>query len=65
MSMSRHPNAPPQLVDVKAEVHAETERALQLDDGKRLGWVPKSQVENNHDGTFTMPEWLALDKGFI
>lgn len=28
-------------------------------------WVPKSQVENNEDGTFTMPEWLALDKGFI
>ena len=29
-------------------------------------WVPKSQVEkNNEDGTFTMPEWLAIEKGFI
>jgi hypothetical protein len=27
--------------------------------------VPKSQVEQNDDGTFTMPEWLAKDKGFI
>jgi hypothetical protein len=27
--------------------------------------VPKQYVENNDDGTFTMPEWLALDKGFI
>ncbi len=28
-------------------------------------WVPKSQVEQNDDGTFTMPEWLAKEKGFI
>lgn len=30
-----------------------------------LTWIPKSMVENNKDGTYTMPEWLALDKGFI
>lgn len=35
--------------------------------GKREKWIwlPKSQVQDNMDGTFTMPEWLAKDKGFI
>ena len=27
--------------------------------------LSKAMVENNEDGTFTMPEWLALDKGLI
>ena len=28
-------------------------------------WVPKSQVEYDDMGTFTMPEWLAKNEGFI
>lgn len=28
-------------------------------------WVPASQVEDNGDGTWAMPEWLAKDKGLI
>jgi len=28
-------------------------------------WIPTSQVEDNGDGTFAMPEWLAKDKGLI
>lgn len=54
----------PRLVDISGEVRAETQKAFQLYDGTRTEWVPKSQVENNGDGTFTMPEWLAKDKGF-
>lgn len=53
------------LTDIAAELRGETEKALRLFDGARTEWVPKSQVENNGDGTFTMPEWLAKDKGFI
>jgi len=53
------------LIDISAELHGETEKAFRLFDGKLTEWVPKSQVENNNDGTFTMPEWLAMDKGFI
>lgn len=55
----------PELIDIAAEVKAETERAYRLYDGKTTEWVPKSQVERNDNGTFTMPEWLAQDKGFI
>ncbi len=53
------------LIDIRAEARAETPKAFQLYDGKRTAWVPKSQVEDNGDGTYTMPEWLATNSGFI
>lgn len=65
------------LIDVAAQLKGETDKAFCLYDGRsevKKGnttpselrvWVPKSQVEDNGDGTYTMPEWLALDKGFI
>jgi hypothetical protein len=55
----------PKLIDIAAEVKGETDKAFRLFDGAKTEWVPKSQVEQNDDGTFTMPEWLAMDKGFI
>ena len=54
-----------ELIDITAQVRGETEKAFKLFDGTKTEWVPKSQVEKNSDGTFTMPEWLAKDKGFI
>jgi hypothetical protein len=53
------------FIDVAAEIRGETEKAWRLFDGKTTEWVPKSRVDDNGDGTFTMPEWLAKDKGFI
>lgn len=53
------------LVDISAELKGETEKAFRIFDGQFTEWVPKSQVEQNGDGTFTMPEWLAKEKGFI
>ena len=53
------------IIDIAAEMRGETEKAWKLFDGKTTEWVPKSQVEENDDGTFAMPEWLAKDKGFI
>ena len=53
------------LIDISAEVRGESDKAFRLFDGAKTEWVPKSQVEDNGDGTFTMPEWLAKDKGFI
>lgn len=54
-----------ELFDLAAEIKGETEKAWRLSDGTRTEWVPKSQVENNSDGTFTMPVWLAMEKGFM
>lgn len=53
------------LVDIEAECKIERELSYLLYDGDKTEWVAKSLVENNKDGTWTMPEWLALDKGFI
>lgn len=54
-----------ELFDLAAEVRGETDKAWRLFDGTKTEWVPKSQVEDNGDGTFTLPMWLAKDKGFI
>lgn len=54
------------LIDIAAELVGEpTELAFRIFDGKVTEWVPKSQVEQNDDGTFTMPVWLAKEKGFL
>lgn len=53
------------LVEIDAELRRETDRAYLLHDGDREAWVPKSQVEDNGDGTWAMPRWLAEEKGFV
>lgn len=60
------------LIDVDVDVHHETEKAFGIWTGKRNGfggreltWLPKQFVEDNGNGSFTMPEWLAVDKGLI
>lgn len=56
------------LVDIDdLTLEGETEKAFRTkdSDGETV-WLPKSQVEYDQDsGTFTMPEWLALEKGLI
>lgn len=54
-----------EVVDISASIEKETEKAWLITDGVTEVWVPKSQVENNEDGTFTMPMWLAKEKGFV
>ena len=59
------------LIDIAAELRRTTEhpdgtpKAYLLFDGDREAWVPAAHVEDNGDGTFTMPEWLAADKKFV
>ena len=54
------------LIDIEATIEHETEKALLLDFGEEASaWVPKSVVEDNGDGTFTMPYKWAFDKGMI
>jgi len=53
------------LIDIAGEARGETPKAIRIYDGKTTEWVPKQFVEENDDSTFTMPEWLAREKGFI
>jgi hypothetical protein len=54
------------IVEIAAELRHETAAALLLDcgDGKPV-WFPKSLVEDHGDGTFSMPEWLAKERGAL
>ena len=63
--MTRRTSGQSDLTDIAAELRHETDKAWLIFDGDKEVWLPKSQVENNGDGTFTMPEWLAHDKGLI
>jgi len=53
------------LVEIAAQIKGETPKAYRLFDGSKTEWVAKSQVEDNGDGTFSMPDWVAKEKGFI
>lgn len=55
----------PELTDIAAELRHQTTDAYLLDDGATKEWIAKSLVEDNGDGTFTMPMWAAKQKGFI
>lgn len=53
------------LYEFEATIRRETEEALLLFDGEIEVWLPKVYVEDNGDGTFTIPSWLAVDKGLV
>lgn len=53
------------IIEIAAELRHTTDKAFLLYDGEKEAWVAKSQVEDNGDGTFSMPEWLAMEKEFI
>jgi hypothetical protein len=61
------------LIDITVSKHAETAGAVLVSDagrGDEAKWLPKSQIEIEpapQKGLFivTMPEWLAIDKGFV
>lgn len=55
----------PALVDLDLDLKHETEKAFLVTDGIRDVWLAKALVENNGDGTFTMPEWLAIEKELV
>ena len=53
-------------VEINATIIRDTDSAFLLDfSGERVEWFPKSQVTDNGNGTFTMPEWLAIEKGAV
>ena len=55
------------LVDIKLRLLLETDKAWKVTEGHRHDavWLPKSQVEYDEaSGEFTMPQWLAAEKGF-
>lgn len=58
-----------ELFDLNCKLLVETDKAIRVDDGKTQAWLPKSQIELEHerDGTvtITLPMWLAKEKDFL
>lgn len=56
-------------VEFCGELKWETEKAYRVFDGKEDIWLPKSQVEDMRrvikGHIFTIPHWLAEEKGII
>ena len=55
----------PKLFDFAAELKHETDNAFLVNDGTKDHWLPKKFTENNGDGTFTLPLWMAEEKGIV
>lgn len=61
------------LIDIEVQKIYETDDAYLLWDGVKRdhyngkvgAWIPKRICENNNDGTFTMPEDWAIEKGLV
>lgn len=60
-------------VDISLEMVRETDKAYLMSDGDNNHWIPKSQMQDIEKATvdgkvsiaFTLPEWLAMEKGLI
>ena len=55
----------PKLFDFAGTLKHETDNAFLVNDGDKDYWLPKKLTEDNGDGTFTLPEWLAIEKGIV
>lgn len=54
------------LYDFSAIKKHETDKAVLLDCGEEEAvWFPKQYLEDNGDGTWTVPEWLAEEKEIV
>lgn len=54
------------IVDIAGELRRETDKAFLIFDGTKEVWLPKALVQHDlTDGTFAMPEWLALERELI
>ncbi len=54
------------LVDIECEIVHETEKGILLHNGTTQEWFPKAAIEyDRRDKVATMPEYMALEKGFV
>lgn len=57
-------------IEIAVEVRHETDKAIQIFDGKNVVWIPRSMISDYSEtgGKITsifISEWLATEKGLI
>lgn len=70
----------PKLVDIECAVVRRNQNSIVIRDGRTVNVpgangeviereietiLPIAHIEENDDGTITMPEWLAVDRGLV
>lgn len=56
-----------QTVTIEADLIDESDMAIWIRSANtgEIASVPRSKTTDNGDGTFTMPEWIAMEKELI
>jgi len=56
-------------VEIFVVIEKKTDKAVLCSDGTMQEWIPRSQIKKAVPGeggfTITIPEWLAIKKGFV
>ena len=52
-------------VKIRAKVVHRYERFIWVNVKGESIWLPRKLIEENRDGTLTMPDWLAKERGLL
>ncbi len=52
-------------VELDLDIVRESKLSLLVSDGTTEAWIPKKYIDENADGTFTVAEWIARDRGLV
>jgi len=63
--MEKLPTVESKPVKIRAEVEHRYERFIWVNVKGQSIWLPRKLVEENRDGTLTMPDWLAKERGLL
>lgn len=53
------------IATLDAKLIDQDDGSLRIDDGVVKVWLPKCLTTDNDDGTFTMPQWLAMREKLV
>ena len=63
--MEKLPTVESKPVKIRAKVEHRYERFIWVNVKGESIWLPRKLVEENRDGTLTMPDWLAKERGLL
>ena len=52
-------------VKIRVKVERRYDRFIWVNVKGQSIWLPRKLVEENRDGTLTMPDWLAKERGLL
>ena len=62
---TKMPTVESRPVKIRAKVEHRYERFIWVNVKGESIWLPRKLIEENRDGTLTMPDWLAKERGLL